>query len=553
MKTRRTTSSTIVVAMELGLLILFSSCTLFWEYWRGNDEPSRLSRGSSVLSHRGKLYFLGGKTPTGEYSDTVSMALPGEDGSLLSWSPQTPLPGARAFHSTAAYGEYLYLIGGEDESGYLDEVWYTYVSPDGSLGSKWTKSSFSLPESRSQAGSFIVDGRIYLAGGEGSGGASDELLSARIWRDGRLGLWAPSSKKLPSARSGAAALHMGDKVYLAGGQSSSSFLSDFLVSEISGTGVLGDWNNGPPLPDRRTFAALVPDGDYLAILGGEGETGYQSSAYTLGAGEVWERKPVFDGLQTGGQAAVLRGFAYLPQSTALSGINDDANVRLAALSKKNTDPPTAKPAGGLVNKASSVALFAATDETIRYTLATGGAEPTDPDENSAKYDSASRPLIGVDTILKARSFAPGLEASEITRLRFIVDSTSLVYTIGKTLSPASGCRDGILQEIYSDGSTAPTKAVWYALSVTDHGWYSISIRDKDDDEVTYSDSVHVTLFEGSVLSLLHDSMDTNIYKRQDDLAVYLAPGTYYLRIGSVSGALGGSFGLCFETNPLSWQ
>jgi hypothetical protein len=224
--------------------------------------------------------------------------------------------------------------------------------------------------------------------------------------------------------------------------------------------------------------------------------GNQTRAYTLGAGATWERQPALDGLGQE-QAAVLSGYACFP--------------------------PEAKPSAG-------------------------GAEPPDPDENSARYDPGSRPKIGDTTILKARSFAPGPDASEFARLAFSVDSTSLVYTIGKTLHPTSGYRDGILQEIYSDGSKAPTKVVWYALTVTDRDWYTLSIRDKDDDGTMYSDRVHVTLFEGSVLSLLLDSADVVIYKRQDDLIVCLAPGTYLLRIGSVSDAKGGNFGLLFSRN-----
>lgn len=548
----------ILFSLVLGFFLLFSACSPIVAPEEGipslttivepeEEAPylTRKSSGTAVLSHRGFLYRFGGKNSGGGYSDEVGLSSLSDDGTLSDWAAQTPLPGARAFHSVVAYGEYLYLIGGRNESGYLNDVWFAYVHPDGRLGSSWTKSKYSLSEGRAGAAAFIIDGRIYLAGGEGAQGPSDDILSARIWSDGKPGLWAPVSMKLPSPRSGAAALRVGNKVYLAGGKSSDAYLSDFLISEIAVDGKLSAWTAGLRLPDERAFAALVPDGDAIALIGGESATGAAEAAYSLGTSSAWERKQAFDGSWSG-QGAVLRGWACLPQFITSAKSSDEARVSLLALSGASAGPPTAKPAGGLMKKDSTVALFAA-DETIRYTIATGGAEPPDPDENNSLiYNPDSRPAIPADAVLKARSFKAGLDASSIARLAFRVDSASLFYTVEKTLRPASSYQPCILQETYSGGTTAPTSFVWYELSVVDKGWYSLSVRDKDDDPVAYTDSVNASLFEGNPLSLLQDSLQTDIYRRQDDFSVYLAPGVYMLRLVSTSGAKGGSFGLRFS-------
>lgn len=554
MKSKFLVSYALSCPMMLATLLLFSACSPIVAPGVKDDVPVRLSRGASVLSHRGALYLLGGKTSTGDCSDSVGMATLAEDGTLSEWIALTSLPDARAFHSVVAYGEYLYLIGGENESGYLDDIWFAYVFPDGKLGSGWTKSKYSLPEGRAAAAAFIVDGRIYVAGGEGAAGQSDEVLSSRIWSDGKPGLWTPSSMKLPSARSGATALRVGGTVYLAGGKSSEKYLSDFLISEIGAGGKLGSWTGGPSLPEARAFAALVPDGDSVAVLGGESAAGAtttvsaRTAAYSLGVGSIWQPKAAFDGPWSG-QGAVLHGWACLPQTIAdaksTAKGSDGVGVSFLALSSAFAGPPSAKPAGGLVKKDSTIALFAAADETIRYTIAMGGIEPPDPDENSALYKSDSRPAIPSDAILKARSFKTGLEASDTARLAFRVDSTSLFYTVEKTIRPTSGYIASTLQETYSNGITAPTSVVWYELNVADRGWYSIAIRDKDDDPAAYTDAVHASLFEGSPLSLLQDSAATDIYRRQYDFTVYLAPGTYMLRVASTSGGKGGKFGMRF--------
>jgi hypothetical protein len=497
------------------------------------------------MSHRGYVYRLGGKTSAGDYSASVQMATVAADGSLSAWSDGTALPSARAYQSVVAYAEYLYLIGGKDASGYLDDVWYTYIYPDGRLGASWTKSGFTLPEGRAAASAFVLDGRMYLAGGQGTNGPSGQLLSSRIWRDGEPGLWAPMANTLPSARMGASALRLGDRVYLAGGKSSSGYLSEVLVSRIATDGHLGSWTAGAALPDARAFAALVPHGDYPAVLGGEGVAGAKDAAYTFDASSTWGRDSAFDGLWSG-QAAVSRGYACIVRERHYWGQTGDLGVGLVELPQKAAEAPTAKPAGGYVKKNAGIALFAAPGETIRYTMATGGVEPADPDGSSTLYDDASRPKIAADTILKARSFGTALEASEVARLSFKMSSTSLVYTIEKTLGPAASYRECVLQETYSNGSTNPLNSIWYALSVYQRGWYSLSIRDKDDDAATYTDSVTATLFEGDVLSLLRDSSDGEIDQRQDNVRVYLDAGTYFLRLASTTAANGGSFALRFS-------
>jgi N-acetylneuraminic acid mutarotase len=534
-----------LIPILLGMALLLGSCTLPSNSSTDSADLSRFGSGAALLSHRGHIYRLGGKTSAGDYSASVQMATVAADGSLSAWSDETALPSARAYQSVVAYAEYLYLIGGKDASGYLDDVWYTYIYPDGRLGSSWTKSDFTLPEGRAAAAAFILDGRMYLAGGEGSNGLSDQLLSSKIWRDGEPGLWAPEANALPAARMGASALRLGDRVYLAGGKSSSAYLSEVLVARIATDGTLGSWTAGPALPDARAFAALVPYGDYPAILGGEKNLSTATSAYVLGGGSAWERNAALDG-NWSGPAVVSRGYACMLKESQYWGQTGDLGMGLVELSKKTAEAPTAKPAGGYVKKNAGIALFAASDETIRYTMATDGVEPADPDASSAIYNDASRPKIAANTILKARSFGTALEASEIARLSFKLSSTSLVYTIERTLGPEASYRECVLQETYSDGSTNPLSSVWYALSVYQRGWYSLSIRDKDDDAAAYTDSVVATLFEGDVLSLLRDSSDGEIDQRPDDLRVYLDAGTYFLRLDSTTAAKGGSFKLRFS-------
>jgi len=521
------------------MFFILNSCSLFGNPWEEDREPGFYGSGVALVAHRGYLYLLGGKTGSEEYLDTVRIAAVGESGQLFAWREGTALPTARAFHSVIACADYLYLIGGRDEAGYFDDVWYIYVGSDGNLGSNWTKSGFSLPEGLAAAAAFILDGRMYLAGGANPEGASSQLLSARIWRDGKTGLWAPTTKYLPSPRAGAAVLRMGAALYLAGGFASSAYRSDFLVSALSDDGKPGVWNSGPALPEARAFATLFPYGDHPAVLGGEGKEGAASSAYTLAAGSAWAQAKNLDA-QSSGPAATARGYAYFLRADNVGGIGT------VVLPGKSASPPTARPSSGYVPKNTRVALFAAADETIRYTMAADGTEPADPDENSATYDAANQPKIIASTILKARSYSEGLDPSAVCRLSYALNSAGLVYTIEKSFTPSTAYIPCILQETYAGGSTNPVRSVWYALRVSNRGYYSIDIHDASDDALMYSDSLCFSLYEGAVLSILSDSDDLDIHKRDESLRVLLDAGTYYLNLASRTDTAGGNFAFCFS-------
>lgn len=90
------------------------------------------------------------------------------------------------------------------------------------------------------------------------------------------------------------------------------------------------------------------------------------------------------------------------------------------------------------------------------------------------------------------------------------------------------------------------RSVWYALRVSNRGYYSIDIHDASDDALMYSDTLCFSLFEGAVLSILSDSDDLDIHKRDESLRVLLDAGTYYLNLASSTDTAGGNFALCFS-------
>ncbi len=89
------------------------------------------------------------------------------------------------------------------------------------------------------------------------------------------GVWVAGWKETAStntARAGAAAVRVKDKIYLIGGVSSGAhdvtFLNTTEYAQIKKDGALGQWRMGPALNVQRGFTAAVVHGDYVYVVGG---------------------------------------------------------------------------------------------------------------------------------------------------------------------------------------------------------------------------------------------------------------------------------------------
>jgi len=85
-----------------------------------------------------------------------------------------------------------YVIGGRDAEGQRDEILFTLINADGSLGfssSVWTENKRPLPEARAGAKAVSSGGRVYLVGGADAAGGVPATIAARVWNDGEMGFW----------------------------------------------------------------------------------------------------------------------------------------------------------------------------------------------------------------------------------------------------------------------------------------------------------------------------------------------------------------------------
>jgi len=185
--------------------------------WRTlSSLPTRLSKGAAAVVGD-YIYFSGGYTDNenaGSASKKVYYALINADGSLGSWNTATDLPGVLWAHGMVAYGSNLYVIGGWNSSGITNQVWRATANSNGTL-SAWTAMP-NLPVSDRSMGVTIVDNYIFVVGGY-NGNYLNSVYYTSLSSDGSMATWSTSSNSLPVNHCCGSLAAVGGYLYLTGG------------------------------------------------------------------------------------------------------------------------------------------------------------------------------------------------------------------------------------------------------------------------------------------------------------------------------------------------
>lgn len=157
--------------------------------WRLDPEQATVDRYiHSAASLGNKLYLLGGHEQSPDaisYGDVEMTRLDG-DGALQPWAIQkSALETPRFIAAAFALNGYIYMLGGHDGRQRLRSVEMAPLDGDGRVGA-W---SFTTPlrEPRSATALAVSDGRVYVLGGMGTGGALNSVEMAEQNAGGQLG------------------------------------------------------------------------------------------------------------------------------------------------------------------------------------------------------------------------------------------------------------------------------------------------------------------------------------------------------------------------------
>lgn len=196
-----------------------------WNTATNGLPAARTQHSATVWNSR--IYVTGGNDTSATATNTVyvspQLSSGGDIGSA--WSTSTAFNVARNGHTTIAYANNLYVLGGFDNTNYLNDVQFTQINSDGTVDS-WSYST-SLPQRIRQADGFAVNGFMYLFGGRSaSATCTNNTYVAPISANTTIatgnnptgvGEWYVTNVKYTTNRYGAAAAYNDGKAYVLGG------------------------------------------------------------------------------------------------------------------------------------------------------------------------------------------------------------------------------------------------------------------------------------------------------------------------------------------------
>jgi len=178
------------------------------------------------------------------------------------WADRAPLPTELLDAGGAALGGKLYLVAGEADAGHLSTLWIYDPATD-----SWT-SGPPLPGPAVENPAVTVDGgKLYVFGGS-THSFSGALNNAAVFDPATNG-WA-SLPQMATARGGAMAKAIGGRIYVAGGLGTDGASLDSVeVFDPSAAGGVGAWSSAAAMGTRRDNAgSAVLDGKLYVFGGG---------------------------------------------------------------------------------------------------------------------------------------------------------------------------------------------------------------------------------------------------------------------------------------------
>ena len=196
------------------------------------------------------------------------------------WTERSPLPiqlGADHCNVASAGGR-LYFTGGiRHGAGFLTPQTFAYDP----LSDRWTQKE-RMSVARGGSGVAFLDGKIYVAGGEGAqlSGTAFEAFDVHTER------WAVLPV-LPESRTHLTAQAVGGKLYAIGGRLSNGTVRGEVFEYDPAA---GEWARRTPMPTPRAGIASGVIAGKIIVFGGEGPSGRPEGTYA----EVEEYDPAAD-------------------------------------------------------------------------------------------------------------------------------------------------------------------------------------------------------------------------------------------------------------------
>ena len=222
------------------------------------------------IAYNNYLYVIGGTISEPSSLGDVQFAPINPMGAISAWTATTSFVTARELHTSAAYNGYLYVLGGVNGPTRYNDVQYAHINADGTVGTWYTTTSFNTP--RYGHTSVAYNGYLYVLGGT-SGVNLNDVQYAPINADGSVGSWATTTSFI-TARLFHATVAYNGYLYVIGGYAGAPYFNDVQFAPIYTNGTVGSWTTTTSFSVTRRSHTSVAYGGYLYVLGGTYGTTY---------------------------------------------------------------------------------------------------------------------------------------------------------------------------------------------------------------------------------------------------------------------------------------
>jgi len=252
--------------------------------WTKKQPMPRPAHHAALAAVNGKIYAFGGfvapattAVPLGAAWEPIADAYefnPATD----SWKPLPPLPGKRGSAIAAEVGGKIYVIGGATTMEGAKEPFFTAFGPARVLGTndvydpatnKWeSRNPMSVP--RNHAFSGVVNGKIYVIGGRTGHGFILSATNTNVVEeyDPVSNMWSLPKERMPTARSGGASGTDGRRIYVAGGEVTTTALVGAYRAVQAYDPATNSWTTLPSMPMPRHGVAGAVIGNRFHLVSG---------------------------------------------------------------------------------------------------------------------------------------------------------------------------------------------------------------------------------------------------------------------------------------------
>ncbi len=254
------------------------------DVWTKKSPMPHPAHHAALAAANGKIYAFGGfvapantAIPVGAAWEPIADAWefnPATD----AWKPLAPLPGKRGAAIAAEVDGKIYVIGGATTMEGSKDPFFTAFGPARVLGTnevydpatdKWeSRNPMSVP--RNHAFSGVVNGKIYVIGGRTGHAFILSATNTDVVEEYNPAsdMWSMPKERMPTARSGGASGTDGRRIYVAGGEVTTTELVAAFRAVEAYDPATNSWMTLPSLPMPRHGAAGAVIGNRFHLVSG---------------------------------------------------------------------------------------------------------------------------------------------------------------------------------------------------------------------------------------------------------------------------------------------